>query len=58
METTIPPWQTIALSIAGILFLILIILTALNDKYRKRKPPQDHYYADRKDVENEDDLSM
>jgi len=50
-------WQLVGLGIAGLCFITLCVLTWM-DKKSRRKPPQDHYFADRKDVENEDDLPL
>lgn len=38
-----------ALITVGFLICVLIYFTWLNYRKPKRKPPQDHYYAERKD---------
>ena len=43
----------IAIGIVIVLFLVLVVLTILN-YIPKRKPPQDHYYAERKSNSREE----
>ena len=57
MIGTFETWEIVCLGIIGLGLVILCILTWIERKNR-RKPPQDHYFLDRKDVENEDDLPL